>query len=136
MIKFMHLEEFRFRANFVNLTDLQVQQALQMINAQFSGVYSLWNILPPEDSAAKRELCINYLLAWQLMSLYPSQVVGVSGTGGMPISSKKAGPISIKYKDIVRQAGTGVLESLTTNQFGLEALMMIQSAPENYGMYA
>lgn len=136
MINFMNLDSFRFKSNFVNLTDLQIQQALQMVNAQFSGVYSLWNILPPEDSAAKRELCINYLLAWQLMMLYPTQVVGVSGTGGLPIQSKKVGSVFIRYKEVIRQAGSGVLESLTTNQFGLEALMMIQSAPENYRMYS
>lgn len=54
----------------------------------------------------------------------------------MPLASKKAGPIFIKYKDVVRQSGSGVLEMLTTNQFGMEALMMIQCAPENYQFYS
>ncbi len=136
MIEFMLLDDFQFRHNFLNLTDDQLSKALQMVNAQFSGVYSLWDMLPPAEKQAKRKLCINYLLAWQLMTLYPLQVTGVSGTGGMPIASKKAGPIFIKYRDVVRQAGSGVLEMLTTNQFGMEALMMIQCAPENYMVYA
>lgn len=132
MINFMDLDDFKFKDNFVDITSVQIQEALQMVNAQFSGVYSLWSLLPPGEASSKRELCINYLLAWQLASLYPSQTVGIGGTGGMPLLSKKAGPIFIKYRDMVRQSGSGVLEMLTTNQFGLEALMMIQNAPENY----
>lgn len=136
MIEFMDLDDFRFKDNFINLTETQIHRALQMVNAQFSGVYTLWNMLPPGEASAKRELCINYLLAWQLMTSYPSQAVGVSGTGGLPMQSKKAGPIFIRYRDVVRQSGSGVLEMLTTNQFGLEALSMIQCAPENYMVYA
>lgn len=136
MIDFMLIDDFQFKHNFLNLTDDQLSKALQMVNAQFSGVYSLWDMLPPAEKQAKRKLCINYLLAWQLMTLYPLQVTGVSGTGGMPLASKKAGPIFIKYKDVVRQSGSGVLDMLTTNQFGLEALTMIQCAPENYQFYA
>ena len=136
MIDFMLVDDFQFKHNFLNLTDEQLSKALQIVNAQFSGVYSLWDMLPPAEKQAKRKLCINYLLAWQLMTLYPLQVTGVSGTGGMPLASKKAGPIFIKYKDVVRQSGSGVLDMLTTNQFGLEALTMIQCAPENYQFYA
>lgn len=134
-IQFMDLDSFMFKDRFVDLSDSELMQALQMINAQFSGVYSLWSILPPEDAHAKRELCINYLIAWKLVQLYPEKAVGVAGTGGMPIGSKKAGPIFIKYKNMVRQEDS-VLATLTTNQFGMEALTMIQSAPEQYMMYA
>lgn len=136
MIDFMLLDDFQFKHNFISLTDDQLSRALQMVNAQFSGVYSLWETLPPPDRDAKRKLCINYLLAWQLMTLYPQQVTGAGGTGGMPLSSKKVGPIFIKYKDVVRQSGSGVLEMLTTNQFGLEALTLLQCAPENFMFYA
>lgn len=132
---FMDLGSFMFRDKFIGLSDTEFMQALQMINAQFSGVYSLWSILPPEDAHAKRELCINYLMAWKLVQLYPEKAIGVAGTGGMPIGSKKAGPIFIKYKNMVRQEDS-VLATLTTNQYGIEALTMIQSAPEQYMMYA
>ena len=132
---FMDLGNFMFRDKFIGLSDTEFMQALQMINAQFSGVYSLWSILPPEDAHAKRELCINYLIAWKLVQLYPEKAVGVAGTGGMPIGSKKAGPIFIKYKNMVRQEDS-VLATLTTNQFGIEALTMIQSAPDQFMMYA
>lgn len=135
MKNFLSLDNFQFRDRFLDLTDAQLTQALQMVNAQFSGVYSLWSILPPEDARAKRELCINYLTAWKLVQLYPEQAIGVSGTGGMPLGSKKAGPIFIKYRGIVSQEGS-LLEMLTTNQYGVEALTMIQSAPEQFTVYA
>ena len=135
MIQKMLLDDFRFRDRFIDLTDLQLGQALQAVNAQFSGVYSLWMFLPPEEGNAKRELCINYLLAWKLAVMYPEQSIA-TGTGGLPLSSKKTGPIFIKYKETVRQAGSGVLDMLTVNQYGMEALMMMQSAPENYMVFA
>lgn len=135
MTQFVELGDFIFRDKFTELTDKQLSGALQIINAQFSGVYSLWSFLPPRDAQAKRELCINYLLAWKLVQMYPDQAIGVAGTGGMPIGSKKAGPIFIKYKNMVRQEDS-TLAMLTTNQYGIEALTMIQSAPENYMVYA
>lgn len=133
---FLDLDKFMFSDRFEGLTDTQVSQALQMVNAQFSGVYTLWSILPPVDANAKRELCINYLVAWKLTQLYPEQSIGASGSGAMPVSSKKAGPIFIKYRDSVRQTGSGVLDMLTTNQYGMEALTMLQSAPEMYMLFA
>lgn len=129
------LDDFTFRDKFVGLTDLQFQQALQIINAEFSGVYTLWSFLPPDAARAKRELCINYLIAWKLMSMYPDSAIDASGTGGVPISSKKAGPIFIKYRELVRQEES-ILSMLTTNQYGIEALTMIQSAPEMYMVFA
>lgn len=131
----VELGSFIFRDRFDGLTDLQLQSALQIINAEFSGVYSLWSFLPLDEARAKRELCINYLLAWKLASLYPEASIGIAGTGGIPLSSKKAGPIFIKYKELVRQDDS-LLSMLTTNQYGIEALTMIQSAPEQYMVFA
>lgn len=126
------LDDFRLRNRFLDsLSDDMVAQALQIVNAQFSGVYSLWSILPPDEARAKRELCINYLLGWQLAYSYPDYAVGVQGVGAVPLSSKKIGPISVTYRNILRQEGSA-LDMLTTNEFGIEALSMIQTAPENF----
>ena len=133
--KMVELNDFMFKDDFLALTDLQVQKALQIINAEFSGVYTLWSFLPPDEARAKRELCINYLVAWKLVQLYPDSALNVSSTGGLPLSSKKAGPIFIKYRDTVRQ-GDSMLSMLTTNQYGVEALTMIQSAPEMFMVFA
>ena len=132
----LELNDFQFKSDFVGLTDAQFSRALQVINAQFSGVYSLWSFLPPDDARAKRELCINYLVAWQLVQLYPDSALNASGTGGIPLKHKKVGPVSLSYKDLVRQSGSGVLDLLTTNSYGLQALMLIQCAPENYRVFA
>lgn len=133
--QFVELGNFLFKDDFTNLTDAQFAHALQIINAEFSGVYTLWSNLPPDEMHAKRELCVNYLVAWKLAQTYPENALRVSGTGALPISSKKAGPIFIKYRDLVRQ-GESILSMLTTNQYGVEALTMIQSAPENFEVYA
>ena len=132
MIDFIQLDDFAFKDRFVDLTDAQLGNALQIINAQFSGVYTLWALLPPSERDAKRRLCISYLLAWKLADQYPDQVEGLSGMGGMPLKSKKIDYITIQYRDIVKASGSGVLDTLTTNEFGMQALVMIQSAPENY----
>lgn len=134
MKKYIQIDDFKFNSYFTELTVLQLNNALQIVNAQFSGVYSLWTVLPPDEAQAKRELCINYLLAWKLMQMYPHLVQGIASTGGIPLESKKAGPISIKYKTMVRQDDS-ILSMLSTNYFGLEALTMIQSAPECYMVY-
>lgn len=126
------LGDFKFRDRFQDLTDAQIAQALQMVNAQFSGVYTLWSILPPEEARSKRELCINYLLGWQLAYSFPENAVGVQGVGAVPLTSKKIGPIALHYRDLVRQAGSGMLDMLTTNEFGIQALLMLQTAPEMF----
>lgn len=132
MTDYIQLDDFMFRDKFIDLTDAQLGIALQIINAQFSGVYTLWSLLPPTERDAKRRLCINYLLAWQLTMLYPDQATVSSGTGGMPLKGKKIDYITLQYRDVVRASGSGVLDTLTTNEWGMQALVMIQSAPENY----
>ena len=132
MKPYIQLGDFMFSNKFIDLTDEQLGKALQIVNAQFSGVYSLWAFLPPDERNAKRKLCMNYLLAWQLATLYPDQAILSTGTGGMPLSAKKIDGVFLKFKDLVRSSGSGILDMLTTNEWGLEALMMLQSAPENY----
>jgi hypothetical protein len=132
MKDYIQLADFMFSDHFTDLTDAQLGKALQIVNAQFSGVYTLWAFLPPEERDAKRKLCMNYLVAWQLAMLYPEQAILSGGAGAMPLKSKKIDYVSLQYRDVVRAAGSGVLEMLTTNEWGMEALVMIQSAPDNY----
>lgn len=132
MKQYIQLEDFMFKDRFLDLTDVQLGTALQIVNAQFSGVYTLWALLPPLERDAKRKLCINYLLAWQLATMYPDQANVSGGTGSMPLKGKKIDGITLQYRDVVKASGSGVLDMLTTNEFGMQALMLIQSAPENY----
>lgn len=130
----LFLADFILKDRFIGLTTEKLGKALQIVNAQFPGVFELWASLPPPVRDAKRKLCMNYLVGWQMAIDDPDSVINLQGSGGMPIKSKKAGPVSIAYRDVVRQ-GSGVLDMLTTNEFGMQALMMIQSAPENYVLY-
>jgi hypothetical protein len=67
------------------------------------------------------------------MSLYPDSVSGgISGMGSLPLDSKSIHDIHIKFRDLVRQDGHGILDSLITNYFGQQALLEFQSAPEMY----
>lgn len=134
-IDYLLVDDFRFKDRFIDLSETVLSQALQMVNAQFSGVYRLWAILPPNEKRAKRELCINYLIAWQLAFSHPELAIGVQGTGALPLSQKVVGPVSLSYRNLLRQTDGGTLDMLTTNEFGLQALQMLQTAPENFMVY-
>lgn len=133
--KYLELNDFKFKDRFLDITEAQFGQALQIVNAQFSGVYGLWGICSPSEAQAKRELCINYLVAWKLMEMYPESAVDASGMGAIPLTMKRAGSVLLRYKNTVRQDNS-VLELLTTNEYGINALNMIQSAPENFMLWA
>jgi len=129
-----------FKDRFRDITDQELQVAVSYVNAMFSGVSSLWGgeycTLTLEEREAKRLTCYNFLVAWYLMQNYPGHVVGgVSGggMGGMPLESKSMNDVAVKFKGIIRQNSS--MEMLTTNTFGMQALEMIQTAPENYVLY-
>lgn len=128
----MRLQDFLYKSFFTGITDEQFATALEMVKTRFHGVASMWAICNKETREAKRRLCYSNLLAWQLMSLYPESATGVSGMGSLPLDSKSIHDISIKYRNLVRQDGHGILDSLITNYFGQQALMEMQSAPEMY----
>jgi hypothetical protein len=125
-----------FRDKFPGVTDEQFEIAVQMVNAAFPGVADMWTLHAIEEDIrqAKRKLLWNYLFAWQLATQYPELATGVGGTGAIPLSYKKIGPVSLGYRDMVRQANSG-LDMLMNNSFGMLAAQMIQSAPEAYRLY-
>lgn len=122
--------DFMFASKFKGLTDEMISAASLEIESRFGGVQSLWKVLPPKARDAKRRLCFNYLIAWQLMNMYPECAPGLSGTGGMPLTNKSIGDVHVGYNMPLRDKS--VLNNLTTNTFGLQALEMIETAPENY----
>ena len=123
---------------FKDLTDEEYQIAHDAVMVRFWGVSAMWSpevcTIPDYVRDAKRDMCYDYLIAWQLLTLYPTKGVNVNSMGGMPLSAKAIGDISLKYADTTRQ-GADSLNMLTTNAFGLQALEMIQSAPDNYVLY-
>lgn len=135
MFQGLTFDRFKFTDRFIDLTPEMFEVAYNIVVTQFSGVKELWGLLPPSEADAKRELCFNYLIGWELAVLYPTNAVNVSGVGGIPLEYKKAGPISIGYRSLVRQTCGGSLDMLTTNEFGIAALSMIQTAPEVYMLF-
>ena len=136
----MRLQDFTFGNRFRDISDPELQEAVAYVNAMFPGVSSLWGaeycVLADIERNAKRLTCYNYLLAWYLMQNYPSKVIGgISGgsTGPIPLESKSIADVSVKFRNMVRQGSQMAL--LTTNSFGIQALEMIQTAPENFVLF-
>lgn len=129
----MTRHDFKYAGNFPSLDDTQVSNAYEEVIVMFSGVMQLWGVLDATTRDAKRLLLINQLVAWYLLDTNPRAAVGVIGNGGMALSSKSIGGTSLSFQDMEAQEG---LKQLNSNVFGQKALMLIQSAPERYGIYA
>jgi hypothetical protein len=88
--------------------------------------------LPIAQAEAKQTILLGYLVAWWLADMYPSALVGASSDGGMPLTSKSIGAVSISRKDLDAQPA---LKQLESNAFGIKALTMLVSAPERYMLH-
>lgn len=122
-----------FAGNFPTLTDDEINSAYEFVSVMFSGVLSLWGVLSAEIREKKRTLCINLLVAWYLLDTKPQSASGVLGNGGMAVSSKSIGGTSLSFEGMDAQEG---IKQLNSNVFGQKALIMIQGAPERFGIYA
>ena len=124
--------DFTYSSNFPSLTTAQIDAAIGVVETMYSGILECWNNLSEPLRANKRKLVENLLTAWYLANEYPSAVRGVSSNGGQLLSSKSIGGTSVSYQQIAMQRG---LEYLLSNKFGMEAAMMILSAPEMMSIY-
>jgi hypothetical protein len=125
--------EFAYTANFPTLTTPQIQAGIDSARTMWYGVItSYWASLGQTIRDAKRLLAWNLLTAWWLANQYPSAVTGVVSNGGLPLSGKTIGGVSVTFRDIPAQPG---MEGLQSNVFGSEAYMMMLSAEEMYTVY-
>ena len=122
-----------FAGNFPALTDDEIDAACCLVSAMFSGVLRLWSVLDADTRERKRSLCMNLLVAWYLLDTRPQSATGVLGNGGMAVSSKSIGGTSLSFEGMDAQEG---IKQLNSNVFGQKALIMIQGAPERFGIYA
>lgn len=129
----MTRNDFIYAGNFPELTDEKINLAYTEVSTIFSGVNQLWSVLDQTTRTAKRTLCMNLLTAWYLLDMDPTSARGVVGNGGMALSSKSVGGTSVSFQDMDAQEG---IKQLNSNVFGQKALMMIQSAPERFGIYS
>lgn len=129
----MTRSDFYYADNFPTLTDEQVNEAYTIVSVMFSGVMQGWKVLEEPIRTNKRTLCMNLLTAWYLLDTNPQAATGVIGNGGMALSSKSIGGTSLSFQDMDAQEG---IKQLNSNVFGQKALMLIQSMPERFGIYA
>ena len=129
----MTRQEFKFADNFPTLTDADINNAYEIVSVMFSGVLQCWRVLSEPLRTQKRQLCLNYLVAWNLLDTNPQSAVGVMGNGGMALTAKSIGGTSLSFADMDAQEG---IKQLNSNVFGQKALMLIQSVPERFGIYA
>jgi hypothetical protein len=129
----MKLDASRFNLGryFEGLEFNQIQEAIDDVYVWLYGaIETSYEIMEPKIRDAKREQIWQYATAWKLANDYPENVIGMMQNPMMPISSKKIKNISLTFKDVVRQQGG--LEILQNNPFGMQALVRILAAPENY----
>lgn len=124
--------DFMYSANFPSLGEGVINKAYETVSVMFSGVQQLWACLPDPLRTSKRNLCMQLLTAWYLLDFYPGAAVGVAGNGGIPLTSKSIGGVSVSFAQTEAQEG---ISQLSSNVFGHKALAMIQSAPERFGLY-
>lgn len=129
----MTRNDFMYADNFPTLTDEDIDAAFETVAVMFSGVNTLWGVIPEPVRTKKRTLCLNLLTAWWLLDTKPESASGVMGNGGMAVNSKSIGGTSLSFGGMDEQEG---MKQLNSNMFGQKALAMIQSAPERFGIYA
>lgn len=128
-------EDFEFAQYFPGITAQQTNKALERVTAQWYGLLNgdLWASLPANVKASKIDAVSDLLVAWYLANNFPDHVANAISNGAIPISSKSIDGVSVTYKDVENVQGE--LKLLLTNQWGVAALQIFQSAPERFLLY-
>ena len=129
----MNPHDFIFTANFPNLASGIISSGADIVAAQWYGALNFWSKLDQDLRDKKRTILLNLLTAWYLSNKYPSEVVGIISNGGIPLTSKSIGGVSVSFlgMDSVQDA----LKPLLSNTFGVDAMTMMMSAPERFEIY-
>ena len=96
------------------------------------GALQFWGDLPQPIQAQKRTLLENLLVGWYLADIFPSSVTGVVANGGMPLTSKTIGGVSVSFLNVELQE---TLKPLLSNTFGIQAMQMMTAAGERFTVY-
>lgn len=122
---------FPFAANFPGLSNSTIDFACTVVENEWSGIFEFWATLPDDVRAQKQYICEAYLVGWWLADMYPTNVSGIQADGGMPLTAKSIGGVSVSRKDLEAQPA---LKQLESNAYGVKALEMIMSSPERMGL--
>ncbi len=128
----MNQADFIYANNFPGLSSTQIQLGIDTVETMWYGVLQFWSYLPTDVMNKKRLLVESLLVGWYLANVFPGEVVGIVSNGGMPLSSKTIGGVSVSFADIGMQ---DALKPLMSNTFGMMAAEMILSANERFSIY-
>ncbi len=129
----MTADDFYYRDNFPELTNAQINTAVSIVEGQWYGSLTLWDQMPSAVKDSKRVTLLNLLTAWYLANKYPGMVRGAIANGAIPLSSKSIGGTSLTYVQF--ETVQDALRPLLSNQWGVDALTMLQSAGERFTIY-
>ena len=111
------------------ITDAILEEAIESVYSMWVGVSYLWSGHDKQVWFEKTRLCYRLLICWYIADLYPEFSSGIMTTAGLPIVSKKIGPISIVYgKEALTPNSIDLLSPLLSNAFGAKAHLMIKTS--------
>ena len=106
-----------------------LHEAIEAVYSMWVGVSYLWEGHDKQVWYEKTRLCYRLLICWYIADLYPEYARGIISTAGLPIVSKKIGPVAITYdKEALSAGSTDLLAPLLSNAFGAKAHLMIKTA--------
>ena len=126
-----HLQSFPAFADEdrIEIADTILREAIETIYSMWVGVATLWEGHDRQVWFEKTRLCYRLLVCWYIADLYPEFASGIMTTAGLPIVSKKIGPISIAYgKEALTPNSIDLLTPLLSNAFGAKAHLMIKTS--------
>lgn len=126
-----HLQSFPVFADADQreITDAILEEAIESVYSMWVGVSYLWSGHDKQVWFEKTRLCYRLLICWYIADLYPEFSSGIMTTAGLPIVSKKIGPISIVYgKEALTPNSIDLLSPLLSNAFGAKAHLMIKTS--------
>lgn len=137
----MRIDRYYFRTHFgQNFSELLNQEyddfldnCIDTVYTIFAGVQDIWKCQNRKLYEEKTFLCYGLLVAWYITDMYPNLSDSATGTGGLPIKSKKIGNIAIQYESlsatkIGNANNADLLSSLKSNVYGNKAYMMIKAS--------
>jgi len=116
--------------------DAVIADAIDAVYDMFNGVNTMWDMESDQVWYDKTIRCYLFLTAWYIADMYPTYYKGGMVMGPLSLASKKIGDVEIRYAPKQKRSTTDeVLDSLASNVFGRNALMMLRSNLKRFRLY-
>jgi len=123
-------------ASFPDLTSDEhlrtMEEAIDAVYGMFTGCETIFDMQPEQVWYDKTILLFRLLVCWYIADQYPLLVAGTPVMGGLPLKSKKIGPVTLTFQDSFTRGQNkdyqDLLSGLKSNPWGNKAYMMIRAA--------